>query len=153
MKKTIRILAILAEALAVVSMIALVSVIAMQEQLKTLYTTAPGVVSRFAIPMGPNVYVVCVMAALVLLIVAAWSKNNSIWPELITVLLLTVSPWMQKGAVLLQNMVWGQMYGAEAMAALSVMQTMSEIPLTVAHLAVTLALITCGMSIGRKKSK
>lgn len=150
MRKWIRVLAILAEVLAMICLGLVICTMVFQTGLMQLYTKDMQVLEQFVIPVGAIGYGVCLMVLLVLPIIASWRKKPGIWLEIVTACLLPLLPAVQSGLNALQTVLLGR-FGVNTIAALSIVQNVCRLPLAVGSVAAALALVTCGMSIAYKK--
>lgn len=153
MKKGIRIFAILSEIVAFLSLLGVLVCIFLQKSLLPLYLSGQNMPSQFIFPAAPVVYALLLGAILLLPCFLCGKENTGIAGEIITVCLLVLLPGIQSGLSSLQVILISRFSGVATMAALSALNSICQYPLGLAHLASSLALLVCGMSIAYKKMK
>lgn len=149
MRKTPRILTVIATAISTLCLVALLVCIVLQKLLTPLLIAMPEALDRFVIPVGPVLYALGAFLILLMLCFATGAQKTGIWIEILGAVLLALLPSLQSGVTLLQNMLIGN-YGAAQLAAFAAVSRLCAVPTGLIHFAVVLALIACGMSMAYK---
>ena len=149
MRKTPRILTVIATAISALCLLALLVCIVLQKLLMPLLTAMPEAPDRFVFPVGPVLYALGVFLVLLMLCFATGPRKTGIWIEILGAILLALLPSLQSGVSLLQNILVGN-HGAAQLAAFAAVSRLCAFPVGIVHFAVVLALLACGMSMAYK---
>lgn len=152
MRKTPRVLTVIATAIAALCLLGILACVVLQKLLIPIMSASPEALEKFIVPVGPVMYVLGVFLVLLMLAVTTKNQRTGCWMEILCTVLLAVLPSLQSGVTLLQNMLIGNR-GASQLVAFSVVNSLCSIPVGVVYFAVVLALLACGMSIADKRSQ
>lgn len=153
MKKTIRILSIIAVVLAGLSLLLLLATIPLQRTLGGSIFGYPeellAILPQF--PLLPFLNCFMQTSCMALLVICCGNKKGGIWLEVLTLtLLMLVLPTISRIATPLYTAVLGR-FGTMQIAANSLVSNIASFCLVPASLGQALAYVTCGMSIAFKK--
>ncbi len=153
MKKTIRIMAIIAVVLAGFSLILILASIPFQSMLASkVYGYPENLVET--LPRFPLLsFLICLLrtACIVLLIICCGNKKGGIWPELLILgCLVIIIPSISQIVSPLYNVLLGHM-GSQYLVANSVVTHIANFCSIPSNWGQALAYVTCGMSIAFKK--
>ena len=152
MKKTIRILSIIAAAIMALTTVLFFAVVLLQSVLGPMIFNYPESISKFFVfPGGQAVYVLGITAVTILLATTGGVEKIGIWVELLSAALIgVVLPLIQSALNVAQNVMLG-MQGGLALAANGMVTNLCSYATFLVPVATTIALLAAGMSICYKR--
>ena len=151
MKKTIKVLTIVSGAIVVLSMLALIICVVMQESYATKFYSSPELGDYFVFPVGRFIYVFGVLLCSVLLFFSAGLRKLRMWAEIVaSVFIGAVLPFLQWYVSTVQTTVIAKAQGALVLAATSIVNNLASTATCLVPLAASVLLFVSGLSIASK---
>jgi len=150
MKKTIKVLTIVSGAIVVLSMLALIICVVMQEIFIPLYTSSFDAGEYFAFPIARFVYVFGILLCSVLLFFSAGLRKLRMWAEIVaSVFIGAVFPFWQWYILLMQTSFVASR-GINAVGITAAVNNLASIVTCLVPIAAAVLLLVSGLSIASK---